>query len=224
MKSIVVLGGPLDLIPADFFVQIKHKKISDPTLKVIGVDHGNIALLNNNIVPDVSVGDYDSLSYPEQQKLEANVSDIRYAKTEKDFTDSEFGINVAIADFKSSEVLVYGSTGGRIDHLLVNLFTFLKPEFRGVAERIKLVDQQNYIEFFNPGRYTIKRKPEYKYLAFVNLMATDKLTIEDAKYTLQDYSVDYPVSWSSNEFVKETASFSFASGFVAVIYSKDLAK
>jgi thiamine pyrophosphokinase len=43
----------------------------------------------------------------------------------------------------------------------------------------------------------------------------------DAKYRLSHSDFTYPISLASNEFVSDTATFSFDSGLIAVIQSKD---
>lgn len=223
MRSIVILGGPTELFPTDLFLNLNKQK-KDPNQKIIGVDHGNLILLNHGIIPDVAVGDYDSLNEHEKKELIQNIHDIRFAQPEKDFTDSEFGLQVALEDFNSEKIKIYGATGGRIDHFLVNLFTFMKPGLKKFATKFELIDRQNIIKFYNPGSYEIQRVSGYKYLAFVNLMETKNLIIKNAKYELYNYNARFPISWSSNEFVKDTVNFSFDTGFLAVIYSKDLDK
>lgn len=217
----VFLGGPTELFPANIFEQIINAKNAGKNIKVIGVDHGNIALLSHEIVPDIAVGDFDSLNKTERTLMESKVRDIRYAIPEKDFTDSEMGLHTALFDLHSDRVEVIGATGGRLDHFLVNLFCVLNERLRPFAQKITFIDQQNRIEYFLPGSWKIARKPKYKYLAFVNLTAIADFQIEDAKYRLQDFSNDYPVSFASNEFVTDEVNFSFKSGVLAVIYSRD---
>jgi Thiamine pyrophosphokinase len=60
-----------------------------------------------------------------------------------------------------------------------------------------------------------------KYVAFVNLGPVTHLNLIDAKYKLKDFNANHPISWASNEFVGETIDFSFESGIVAVIQSRD---
>lgn len=220
MKTYIFLGGPTEDFPHGIFAEVRHAR-DQQNARVIGVDHGSLVLLRENIVPDISVGDYDSLTESELAQLEANVHDIRYAIPEKDYTDSEMGILTALRDLKSSEVIVIGATGGRLDHFLVNLFCMLKPKLRRFLRQVTMIDQKNIIEFFGPGNHQIAQKKAYKYVAFVNLTAIDDFNILDAKYSLTNFSADYPVSWASNEFVASYINFNFKSGVIAVIYSKD---
>lgn len=221
MKTYIFLGGPQELWPENILSEVKELRQETNKIKVIGVDHGNLLLLNAGVVPDIAVGDYDSLHGDERKRLEASVADIRYAIPEKDFTDSEMGLRVALDDLKSTEIMVIGATGGRLDHFLVNLFCVLKPELRPSLRKIYFQDRQNLIEFYGPGQHVINEIAAYKYLAFVNLTAVTGFTIFDAKYPLADFKSDYPVSWASNEFVRAQIHFELTSGVLAVIYSKD---
>ena len=55
----------------------------------------------------------------------------------------------------------------------------------------------------------------------MNLTPVTGLTLPDEKYRLTDYDAPIPISWSSNEFAGPVNHFSFKSGIVAVIQSKD---
>ncbi|MCE5853706.1 thiamine diphosphokinase, partial [Enterococcus faecium] len=47
------------------------------------------------------------------------------------------------------------------------------------------------------------------------------LTLKGSKYVLENKEVEYPTSYASNEFLSDTAEFSFSDGMIAVIQSKD---
>ena len=63
----------------------------------IGVDRGAYRLLKKGIVPDLAVGDFDSLSSAELKEVEGVVSDIHYSIPEKDDTDTQLGLKLALA-------------------------------------------------------------------------------------------------------------------------------
>lgn len=212
----ILVGGPTERWPEI----LKNDPKAIPG-NWIGVDRGSFRLLKMGIIPKIAIGDYDSLIASERDWLEQNVKDIRYSIPEKDDTDTELGLKVALFDVNASEIVIYGTTGGRIDHELVNLFMLLEPRFRPFAERVTLIDKQNTIRFYLPGHHTIQKEPDKKYLAFVSLTKVDNLTLFDEKYQLDHFSSDDPISWASNEFIGDHATFSFQSGLVAVIQSKD---
>lgn len=217
MKRVnILLGGPANEYPDELSQSIKA--IPGPW---VGADRGGLHLLANGIIPDIAIGDFDSISKREQKLLKDNVPDFKKFPPEKDDTDSELCLLAAREKFDAQEYYVYGATGGRIDHFLVNLFLPFDPRFMDFFDKLYYKSATNTIRFFRPGRYKIYHENGMQYVGFVNLGPVTHLKLIDAKYKLTDFSTGHPVSWASNEFVKETIDFSFQSGIVAVIQSKD---
>ena len=48
-----------------------------------------------------------------------------------------------------------------------------------------------------------------KYLAYCCLTPVSNLTLKGSKYVLENKEVEYPTSYASNEFLSDTAEFSF---------------
>lgn len=211
----LLVGGPIDLWPDD----LKAGRIKG---NWIGIDRGNLHLIDMGIDPLVAIGDFDSLKPEELQLVKEHIHDIRQSIPEKDDTDTQLGLKVAIEEHHADRLDIYGATGGRLDHFLANLWMVLEPRFKKYAPKIRLLDRQNTITFFLPGEYEIVKEPDKKYLAFVALTPMAHLTLFDEKYKLHDYQVKRPISLASNEFVGETARFKFASGVMCVIQSKDI--
>lgn len=208
----LMLGGPIAQIP----------ELKQGATPWIGADHGIIHLLNQGIKPEIGLGDLDSLTPAEKRQLLTQVHDCRFTLPAKDFTDSQWALKTAFTDLKADQVHIYGATGGRLDHELVNLFTPTMPTFRPYLGRIKLIDRQNQMTFYGPGQYSLPYQSAYRYLAFVSLTNVRNLTLRQVKYPLTAYQADFPTSWASNEFLpQQAAHFSFSEGIVAVILSKD---
>ncbi|WP_334332968.1 MULTISPECIES: thiamine diphosphokinase [unclassified Companilactobacillus] len=216
MKRVnILLGGPKTEYPQELS---SIKAIPGPW---IGADRGSLYLLEQGIIPEIAIGDFDSISKKEQKLLKENVPDFKKYPPEKDDTDSELCLLAARDKFDAQEYYVYGATGGRIDHFLVNLFLPFDPRFLDFYDKLYYKSKTNTIRFFRPGHYTIYHENGMKYVAFVNLGPVTHLKLKDAKYKLSDFSAGHPVSWASNEFLGETIDFEFQSGIVAVIQSKD---
>lgn len=211
----LLVGGPIDLWPDE----LKNGQIKGDW---IGIDRGNLHLIERGIDPLVAIGDFDSLKPAELQLVRDHIKDIRQSIPEKDDTDTQLGLKVALQEHHADRLDIYGAAGGRLDHFLANLWMVLEPRFKPYAPKIRMIDKQNTITFFLPGTYQIKKEPDKKYLAFVALTPMDHLTLFDEKYQLNDYQVKHPMSLASNEFVGETARFKFGSGVMCVIQSKDI--
>lgn len=191
---------------------------------IIGVDRGSLLLMQMKIKPDLMVGDYDSLKQNELAKIEKEVADIRYSNPVKDLTDSELMLQYAFKDYQVDELTIFGATGGRLDHFLVNLLMILNPEIKQFARQLTLIDCQNIIKFYLPGLNRINKIAGFPYFGVMNLEAVSELSICGARYQLKKYTSNVPKMFSSNEFLpkKKEFSLSFRKGLVAVIFSKDV--
>ncbi|ANZ58219.1 thiamine diphosphokinase [Fructilactobacillus lindneri] len=210
----LLVGGPKTEWPTDLK---SDTKIKGP---FVGVDRGALSLLEMGIKPIAAVGDFDSVSSVELQQIKKNVSNVYCSNPIKDETDTELGIRYVLKHFPNYQINVYGFSGGRLDQLMTNLLMVYKDPIKSVAEKITLIDRHNFVNFFLPGKYQITKISGMKYLDFVSLEKT-KLTLPDEKYKLNNYEIKFPVSFSSNEFIGNHATFSFDSGILMVIQSSD---
>lgn len=213
-KTIIVLAGSdKTLWPA--------MDIFDEASYIVGVDRGAYEGLRHGLSIDIAVGDFDSLNAEELAYVKEHVKKVTQYPAEKDETDTEIGISLASQLSDDAEIVLIGGTGGRLDHFLANLWLPFQERFKTIATRFVIKDNQNTISYFSPGEYTIKKESDKKYLAFVCLTPMTHLSLYDAKYQLDDVEVLQPTSYASNEFVSGTTRFSFASGLMCVIQSKD---
>ena len=213
MATIVnlLVGGPTANYPADLTT------IPGPW---VGADRGALRLVTRGIQPVMVVGDFDSIDAAELQTVKDALVGAIVVKPDQDHTDTQLAIKSIFEQLQPDEVHLYGATGGRLDHLLANMWLVLDPVFRQWAPQIKLIDKQNSVRFFLPGDYQITKEADKRYLAFVPLMPMH-LTLPDEKYQLDAAYNAYPISWASNEFSGNTGHFSFDAGVLAVIQSRD---
>ncbi|MEY2358553.1 thiamine diphosphokinase [Lactiplantibacillus plantarum] len=213
MATIVnlLVGGPTANYPADLTT------IPGPW---VGADRGALCLVKRGIQPVMVVGDFDSIDAAELQTVKDALVGAIVVKPDQDHTDTQLAIKSIFEQLQPDEVHLYGATGGRLDHLLANMWLVLDPVFRQWAPQIKLIDKQNSVRFFLPGDYQITKEADKRYLAFVPLMPMH-LTLPDEKYQLDAAYNAYPISWASNEFSGNTGHFSFDAGVLAVIQSRD---
>lgn len=203
----------------DYPIQLETGQISGPW---IGVDRGAIRLLERGITPEIALGDFDSSKAAEFAEVQQRVADVRQVGSVKDETDTQLGVTVAMTDYDADEIVIYGATGGRLDHLLANLFLPLEARFKDTVERLVMVDRQNTLQWYLPGSHQLTKEPDKQYLAFVTFGKVTNLTLPDERYHLDHANFEQPISFASNEFVGNKASFSFTEGIVAVIQSADL--
>ncbi|MDO4902951.1 MAG: thiamine diphosphokinase [Limosilactobacillus sp.] len=214
MRVNILVGGPVEMVPQD---EILNRK-DEPW---VAADYCATRLLQWGIKPVAAIGDFDSTSDDEFAKLKSQLAEIEIFPPEKDFTDTQLGVKLAIDKYQPDQIDIFGATGGRLDHLLSNLFLPLEEDFADYLTKIQFIDRQNTVNYYRPGEYEITKLAGMKYLAFVNLTPVRGLTLVDEKYPLKDWSGNIPFSWSSNEFVGEKNHFSFTDGVIAVIQSCD---
>ena len=201
------------------------KKQTWPSLKkydkYIGIDRGSFYLLEEDLPLDFAIGDFDSLSSEERERVRQDAKNFFQAPAEKDDTDTQLALLMAIEHFPNAKIDIIGATGGRIDHFLANLWIVLEKRFQPFAHNISLLDKQNVIRFFLPGKYSVRKEKGMKYLAYCCLTPIDNLSLMESKYLLENVKVEHPTSFASNEFITDEASFIFETGIIAVIQSKD---
>lgn len=222
MRAYALLGGPKEEWPTDIKEKFYQAKAQHDF--IIGVDRGSLLLEEMQIIPDLAIGDFDSLKPPELELIEKNVPDIRYSNPIKDLTDSELMLQATFEDYQVKSLTILGATGGRLDHFLVNLMMLLNPAVTNYAEKITLIDKQNLLRFYLPGKNIVPRQKGYSYFGVVTLSPVSNLSIEGARYSLSQFSSTFPRAFSSNEFLTGSQSFnlSFDQGLVVVIFSKDI--
>ena len=209
MTRIAVLaGGVLDLLPtsADFFV---------------GVDAGCLALLEQGFPLDLAIGDFDSVTKEDLARIKHYAKTVIQAPAEKDDTDLELALkHIFYHLYPKADVCVYGALGGRMDHMLTNLFLASEPSLAPYMEQIELRDQQNSVLFRPEGKHRLVAVEGMTYISF---MPSDdaKLQIRHAKYPLNSSNYFFKKCYASNEFIGEDMEIELDKGYVVIIYSKD---
>ena len=169
---VIVSGGRLGQV--DFF----RKKMTQMNSRLlICCDGGARHLTAASMIPDVLVGDMDSLN-PEQlaHYEQLGVKIIKYP-VNKDFTDTALALDYALSQ-QPETISIWGALGGRIDHALANLFLLIKGKEAGI--RTCLMDE--YGEAFVPDGEVILTNAEG---CLVSLLA---LSPGVEGVTLQDFS------------------------------------
>lgn len=188
---------------------------------VIGVDRGGLFLKEEKQAVQLAIGDFDSLSHDEYLAVQQWADEMIQAPAEKDDTDTQLALVTAWQRYPKANITLIGGTGGRLDHLLSNLWLGIEPRFLPFLRQLRLLDEQNEVTYYGPGAYQVKRDPTMTYLAYCCLTPVKGLELTGSKYTLAKTDVLQPTSYASNEFLASEAGLSFQSGVVAVIQSRD---
>ena len=207
IKIALFAGGTIDSFQMDFDL-------------FIGVDRGSLFLIEQGICPDLAVGDFDSVSEKELALICSQSKEVLQAQPEKDDTDLELAVKAVFARYPQAQVTIFGAFGGRLDHTLANIFLPSNPEITPYMQQIRLCNAQNQLCYCPQGRHEVKPVAGMNYLAFMPV-DDGRLTIEGAKYPLNESNYFLKKVYASNEFIDEPVFLECQSDYVIVIYSKD---
>lgn len=171
------------------------------------------------MIPDYILGDFDSIDKKVLEKYKTQKIKINELKPEKDFTDTEEAINLAIK-LKSSEIVIIGAIGTRIDHVLANI-NVLKIALDNNI-KAKIINEHNEIELIN-NELIIEKNNLYKYISIMPLTTqVEGITITGMKYPLENYTLTIGNSLGvSNEQIEKKAKIKIKDGILIVIKSRD---
>ena len=186
----------------------------------VGVDAGSLFLLQHQLPLDMAIGDFDSVSPADFQQIEQAAKELIQAPAEKDDSDLELALKTVFERYPQAQTRVFGALGGRIDHLLSNLFLASEPDLAPFMEQIELVGANNHILFRPAGQHRLSPIEEMTYISFMPADGS-RLTIENAKYPLKEENFFFKKCYSSNEFLDGDIQIALDTGYVVIIYSKD---
>ena len=102
-----------------------------PTPVLIAADGGARHLERLGLAPDILIGDLDSLDNELRQTFIEQGVELITAPQEKDESDFELALKYAALNYNMS-ILVFGATGGRLDHIISNMLLLSLPELSGL--------------------------------------------------------------------------------------------
>ncbi|GGB29756.1 thiamine diphosphokinase [Virgibacillus dakarensis] len=214
MTTVAIVGnGSLDLLP-------ELSLYMDEIDVWIGADRGALTLIENHITPDYALGDFDSISQEEKAIVKQHAYLFEEHPVEKNSTDLELALRIAY-EWKPVSIYLFGVTGGRLDHEIINIQTLYSIAKRGMQGFI--VDKDNWLTMVEPGTHTVTNDINYPNLSFVPFTQQVRgLSLEGFYYPL----VNQNLSWGStrcisNKLLLKNGTFSFNEGILLLIKSRD---
>ncbi|MCD8241152.1 MAG: thiamine diphosphokinase, partial [Lachnospiraceae bacterium] len=137
-------------------------------------------------------------------------------------TDTEIAVRLAL-ELGSTDIIILGATGTRLDHVLGNIHTLYLPFEKGVPCRI--LDEYNRIRLIS-GSISLGREEQYG--DFFSLIPfteqVNGVTLRGVKYPLSEHSFTVHGSASrgvSNEITEDIARITIGDGIMILIESRD---
>ena len=185
---------------------------------IIAADAGYLTAKRLGVIPDVVLGDFDTLG---EENIPDGVECLR-VPTEKDDTDTQLAVHIAI-ERGAEEIVIVGGLSGRIDHTLSTL-AILEDLWERKENRVYaiLTDGKNRVRFIRSSG-TILPRSQYRYFS---LIAADELvkgiSIDGCKYPMRNGRISRRRQWAvSNEITGNCTLIEIKRGGVWIVESMD---
>jgi len=215
-KVLLVCGGDCT---ADFLRQVCTDFRPD---RIIAADGALQVFRDAGLRPDLAVGDFDTIDPEILAAFSADGVPLEQHPPEKDQTDSELAMALALRGHPS-QMRFLGALGGRFDHALVNVRLLLEADRQGC--RCVIEDLLSRLFLIESGT-AVRRDPSYRYFSLFPVSErVEHLSLSGTKYTLSDYTAQRdrnPGFLVSNEITApEGALVTFSSGTLLAVLSRD---
>ncbi len=184
---------------------------------VIAADGGARRLLGLGIAPHYLVGDLDSLPHETVARLESAGCQVQRHPADKDATDTELAIELAL-DRGATDIDLVGATGGaRLDHSLANVLLLAADWPAGV--RLRLVEATATALVVRAGQSADMPGTAGDIVALLPLAGPARgITTRGLKYALADEDLAFGRARGvSNVMTAPVARISVAAGLLLVI-------
>lgn len=209
MKGVLIANG--DLKDHAFYKGLLH---SEGYNWVVCADGGANKAHSMGIVPQVVVGDLDSISPKVRQDFEDKKVAFRIHPPAKDETDLELALRMLVEE-GCNQIDLIGALGGRIDHELGNIFLLVELARQGVEGRI--LDERQTLQVLLHSKTFFT-----KIGALVSLIPltpeVTNITLEGLEYPLKEETLTMGFARGvSNVALEERVSISFEQGILLVV-------
>ena len=151
---------------------------------VIGVDSGTEYLYKLFLIPDLIIGDLDSINSKTLNRAKKDKAEIISYEVDKDKTDFELSLNyLKINNYKN--ITIIGGESGELDHLFGNLLT------------LSAFHTKEYIEWKQADKNIIFTNSEIinvesgKVFSLIPLSSLEGVSINGARWNIKNENIDY---------------------------------
>lgn len=218
MKRVVVCSGG----PSKEVVDFKQLPFHTDEVIFLGADRGALHLIEQGILPNEAIGDFDSLTQEEQSFMKKKIQKVTELQMEKDETDTHIAILLAL-EYKPDEIIVTGVTGGRLDHYEAALHDICRFQLENPTITFAIQNNQNIIQFLSSGTHAIDFDSHYKYVSFFSFgKQVENMILNGFMYDVEDEYINVGnAKFTSNELKDRTGTISFTAGICLMIRSSD---
>ena len=182
----------------------------------VAVDGGALNCINLKIMPDIIIGDMDSLTAAIISKLNAVKKELKFINCshDKDESDTQLALDyLKNRDFK--KILIIGALGNRVDHSFANLILIAAEKYGDID--IRILSENSEIFTVNSS-CKIMGTTGKKISIFSLTPHTYFEKTYGLKYKLKKEKLLFsPVRGLSNEFTKDYAKIDISEGKLLII-------
>lgn len=180
-----------------------------------GANHAEVF----GVVPDVLIGDLDSVSPELRAMLEVRGTQVLAYPSNKDETDLELALLYTVEQ-GASEVVVLGALGGRIDHELGNFLLLAHPQLIGVD--IRFVEGKQEISLIHGCKTFCGTVGDLLSLLPIG-GNVEGVTTQGLEYPLRDETLFFgPARGVSNVFTAEQPEVKVRSGLLLAVHTRQM--
>lgn len=208
-KGILVGGGPIN------YPFLRRELAKGYTL-LVALDGGGQPLYDLGYLPDVVLGDFDSLEPQYQEYFTGQGVRLLTYRRDKDWTDLEIGMELA-AEQAMTELLIFGGLGGRLDHTLANLSLLYKAKLN--KTKMLLVGQEQLVTMLAPGeRVTINPFTGGHFSLLPYSSALSGVMVTGAQYPLHAATIELGSTRGvHNEFLTTPVEVGIQTGYMLLV-------
>lgn len=209
MKGLLIANGEME--NKDFYLDLVQREGYD---LVVCADGGANNAYATGLIPQVIVGDMDSIREDVRTYFKGKGVAFHVLPTAKDETDTEAALEYLLrAGCTSLDLL--GCLGGRMDHAIGNVYLLVELAKKGV--RARLVDENNSLEVLLESK-TVATRPGETISLIPLTEKVEGITLKGMAYPLNEETLYMGYSRGiSNEALGEEANIHFAKGILLMI-------
>lgn len=204
-KLCVIFGAGNHTVP--------RKKFGKDDL-IVAADGGYAAAMSAGLEPNVIIGDFDSSEEP--QNTSAHVVKLNPVKDDTDMLAAvKLGLRRGYRTF-----VLYGGTGGRLDHTVANISTLAYLNAFGAHGY--LIDENSVATVITEEKFTVPKNAVGTVSVFCCGGAASGVTLKNLQYTLDNAELtpEFPIGVSNATIENKTGEISVKHGSLLVFFPR----
>lgn len=185
---------------------------------LIATDIASLKLIKAGFIPDLAIGDFDSVSANDFRMLKNKISNVRVFPAEKNFTDLDLAVKEAIR-LTPLSIDMYGVTGSRLDHFLAAINLLDVIENAGIKGII--IDDNNQL-FIVHKKAVLEKDENLPYLSLIPFSGNALVSVKGVRFKLNRKQIEHSQTLAiSNEITEKLCQITVHQGKIFVVRSKD---